>query len=208
MKDDNKYGLGKNPPYSLYQAEDGKWGLIDKDGRRLDAVFNRPDDKNLFSCVPWEVVEFDEKEGFEIVAWYDPFETWFAFTFDDDAYPDRWGGLLWKSKKKEFRDCMPLYLDMLPEQSHWLVETIDHILSNEKKIQIQYKDDLDKEDAETEAMLRDVLTRYPALSDYAATGLLLAPILDNPEISDEDKSVLWREKVYIDSLLRDLAAAE
>ena len=31
MKDD-VYGSGKNPPYSLYQGEDGKWGLIDGSG--------------------------------------------------------------------------------------------------------------------------------------------------------------------------------
>lgn len=207
MKDDNKYGLGKNPPYSLYQAEDGKWGLIDKDGRRLEAVFNRPDDKNLFSCVPWEVVEFDEQEGFEIVAWYDPFESWFAFTFDDEAYPDRWGGLLWKGKKKEYSDCKPLYLDKLPKQSHWLVEAIDHIRT--KFAEIMNMDlDYDKEDAEIEVMLREALTRHPVLSDYAATGQLLVPVLDNPEISEEDKAVLWQEKVYADSLIREFIASE
>lgn len=207
MKDDNKYGFGKNPPYSLYQAEDGKWGLIDKDGRRLEAAFTRSDDGEIFHCVPWEAVSFDEQEGFDLVAWYDPCEVWFNFTFEDDAYPDRWGGLLWKGKKKTFRDCMLIYLKSLPEQSHWLIEAIDHIRTKFSEI-MDMDLDYDKEDAEIEAMLRDTLTRHPALADYAATSLLLVPILDNPELPEEDRAVLWREKVYADSLLRDLAASE
>lgn len=61
-----------NPPYTLYQAPDGKWGLMDKDGVRLPAIFNRHDDR--FSSVPWEVVTFNEQEGWDILAWYDPGE--------------------------------------------------------------------------------------------------------------------------------------
>ena len=32
---DIKYGFGKNPPYSLYQNEDGRWGLVDGSGNRF-----------------------------------------------------------------------------------------------------------------------------------------------------------------------------
>ncbi len=38
MAYDGRYENG-NPPYSLYQGDDGKWGLVDKDGTRLPAVF-------------------------------------------------------------------------------------------------------------------------------------------------------------------------
>ena len=72
--EDTKYGLGENPPYSLYSvASEGEtlWGLVDKDGHRLDAVFHRTDD-DRFYCVPHEVVEFDPEEGFSLLAWFDP----------------------------------------------------------------------------------------------------------------------------------------
>lgn len=72
MDSNSKYGNGVNPPYSLYQGDDGKWGLVDKDGRKLDAVFSRAGNDNRFSCVPWEVVAFDEQEGFDLIAWCDP----------------------------------------------------------------------------------------------------------------------------------------
>lgn len=71
---DTKYGLGENPPYSLYSVErEGEtlWGLVDKDGNRLDAVFHRTED-DRFYCVPHEVVEFDPEEGFSLLAWFDP----------------------------------------------------------------------------------------------------------------------------------------
>lgn len=64
----DKYGNGVNPPYSLYQAPDGKWGLIDGSGKKLEAAFQRIDD-NSFSCVPGEVVSFDPQEGFDLLAW-------------------------------------------------------------------------------------------------------------------------------------------
>ncbi len=38
---ENRYGFGEHPPYSLYQAENGKWGLIDGTGAKLEAVFDR-----------------------------------------------------------------------------------------------------------------------------------------------------------------------
>ena len=67
-------GVGSRPPYSLYQCEDGKWGLVDGKGKHLPAVFDRYDDR--FSRVPWEVVTFNEQEGFELLVWYDPCEVW------------------------------------------------------------------------------------------------------------------------------------
>ena len=61
----SEYGLGQNPPYSLYMNDSGKWGLVDGNGKRLLAVFDMIDE-NMFSSVPWEVVTFDEKEGFTL----------------------------------------------------------------------------------------------------------------------------------------------
>lgn len=77
-QDQNPYGFSKNPPYSLYQAENGKWGLIDGSGNKLAAEFKRGD-KDCFSRVPWEIVTFNPEEGFELQTWYDPDEVWFNF---------------------------------------------------------------------------------------------------------------------------------
>ena len=88
--EDNRYGYGQNPPYSLYQGEDGKWGLVDKDGVKLNAVFTRSQDGEVFSCALGEVGYFDENEGFNLLAWCDPDEAWFNFTYDNDEYPSRW----------------------------------------------------------------------------------------------------------------------
>lgn len=68
MANDNCYG-NDNPPYSLYQNEFGFWGLMDKEGVYLPAVFSR--DGDLFTCVPDEVVTFSPDEGFELQAYCD-----------------------------------------------------------------------------------------------------------------------------------------
>lgn len=35
----SEYGLGKTPPYSLYENEIKKWGLVDGNGNKLPAIF-------------------------------------------------------------------------------------------------------------------------------------------------------------------------
>ena len=65
------YGNG-NPPFTLYQSERGLWGLVDRDGYKLPAVFYRKDDK--FWREPNEILSFDTEEGFELLSWFDPDE--------------------------------------------------------------------------------------------------------------------------------------
>lgn len=79
----NKYGAAENPPYSLYQAENGLWGLIDKDGNKLEAAFKRGNNDH-FSCTPYEVVTFDEEEGFTLLVWGEP---WWDTTFSLAEFP-------------------------------------------------------------------------------------------------------------------------
>ena len=190
-------GIGSRPPYSLYQGEDGKWGLVDGEGKYLPAIFDRYDDR--FSRVPWEVVTFDEQEGFELLAWYDPCEVWFNFTFDDDAYPDRWGKLLW-AKTGRFFDFRQLYRDFMPKESRWILDAITMCQTLYKLI--DYKD-WDREDQEYQLLARELQSRYPQLKEIANTNLQLAPVLDNPDVDLLAKATLWYSKVKLDNFLRE-----
>ena len=188
-------GIDSTPPYSLYQGEDGKWGLVDGKGKHLPAVFDRYDDR--FSRVPWEVVTFDEQEGFGLLAWYDPCEVWFNFTFDDDAYPARWGKLLW-SKTGRFSDFRQSYRELLPQESLCVLDAITMYQTLYKLI--DYKDS-DREDREYQLLGCELLKRYPKLNDVADTNLLLSPVLDNPDIDQLAKATLWYSKVELDHFL-------
>lgn len=119
----NQYGFGEHPPYSLYQADNGKWGLIDGTGARLDAVFDRIDE-DRFSKVPWEVVTFDPKEGFSLLAWYDPCEVWFSFTWEDSAYPEEFDELLWKKSKHDIAYYRNTLYELMADENQWLIEDI------------------------------------------------------------------------------------
>lgn len=61
-----------NPPYTLYQNEEGKWGLIDKDGTKLPAIYFYREEADTFYEQKNEALGFDPQEGFYLVAWYDP----------------------------------------------------------------------------------------------------------------------------------------
>lgn len=58
---DQRYSNGK-PPYVLYQAENGLWGLKDCRGIKLPAVFNKIGE--YYSCDEGEIVTFDPNDGF------------------------------------------------------------------------------------------------------------------------------------------------
>lgn len=188
MADDNRYG-NSNPPYSLYQDDNGHWGLVDKDGRKLPAVFKRSDDR--FSCVPWEVVMFNPDEGFDLLAWYDPCEVWFNFTFDDPRYPAEYGKYLWKKPEKEFAEYEAEFRRLLPGL-YWMFDSISEA---ERIIGI------DDEDEYNHAITQ-FLGQYHQLNDIADYNNALSPIMQDPEISDDIKAALWRAKVMLDSNVR------
>lgn len=189
MSTESPYGFGANPPYSLYCNNEGKWGLIDGSSNKLPAVFDRIDE-NKFARVPWEVTDFDEKEGFTLLAWYDPGEVWFNFIFDDPSYPDEYTKYLWQQTDKEIEDFSDILYKLIPETNHWL---IDCILKRDEIISLD-----DKEFQET---INSIKLLHPEFGNPAVTNAMLEPIMGNPEIAEEIKRALWTAKVYLDSML-------
>lgn len=185
-KELSPYGFGENPPYSLYQAENGKWGLIDGSGNKLAAEFKRGDN-DCFSRVPWEVVTFNPQEGFELQAWYDPDEVWFNFTFDNPDYPDEYAGFLWEKSKNDVQHYRDLIYELIPSDNHWL---IDIILKEEELGE--------KEDEDFDRAIDELLSSYPKLLKPAITNMMIDPVMRNPEIEKDVKMALWHAKVALD----------
>lgn len=176
--------MGEKPPYRLYQAPTGKWGLIAGDGTKLDADFERlPND--TFSCCPWEVVTFDEQEGFVIFAWYDPSEVWFNFTWDNPAYPGKYAADLWQNCDRTLED-FPQLAEYIPRPY------LDSMIMNDQ-------DDLEDSDE----FIQTLVDEYPDAGDFAATTTLLLPIMDSNEMPEELKSTLWKSKVSLDYEILD-----
>lgn len=196
------YGLkNPRPPYSLYQAPDGKWGLIDGDGNHRAAIFTRSEsDPDIFRSAPWESVFFDERRGMDLLAWYDPSEVWFNFTFDDDAYPKRWGKYLWE-QEGDFSDYRRVYAGLLPEVDRWILDAIEEQQAREHEI--DNINDWDREEQESRLLADELTLRYPGLNDIAASNALLARVLDSDDIDIEAKATLWLAKVYLDNFLNE-----
>ena len=189
------YGTGEYPPYSLYE-ENGKWGLIDGQGHRLPAVFRDLGNGN-YSSVQWEIVSFDENEGFVLSAWYDPFETWFCFTYNNPDYPSEYGSLLWMSidhKLKEYED--EIY-SRLSKDTHWLIKILLQIE------ELQETDDDEDEDADV-TLMKIYLSQCPELRTPANLNPLLEPIMSNPYIDINIRKTLWHSKVSLDYLINDI----
>lgn len=190
MISDNTYGFGKNPPYSLYQADNGKWGLIDGSGAKLEAVFKRGE-KDCFSRVPWEVVTFNPHEGFELLAWYDPDEVWFNFTFDNPDYPADYAEYLWENQKNDINAYSELLYDLFPSENHWL---IDEILQEDALMK--------KDDEGFYGAIDSMLICHPELADPAVTNRMLESVMNNLEVDRDIKIALWQTKVRLDSHIR------
>lgn len=188
--DANPYGNGENPPYSLYQSDNGRWGLIDGSGNKLKADFKRVE-KNSFSRVPWEVVIFNPQEGFELGAWYDPGEVWFNFTFNDPAYPAEYTAMLWEMSKEDVTHYRDTIYELIPNENHWL---IDEILRQDE---LRRKDDDD-----FYSKVDVMLFNNPELMEPAITNPMLDPVMKNPEVDKDVKVALWRAKVSLDHHIR------
>lgn len=180
------YGYGENPPYSLYQGDNGKWGLIDGSGKKLEAEFQRDNNDN-FSRVPWEVVTFNPDEGFELQAWYDPCEVWFNFTFDNPQYPAEYAGLLWKKQEREIKEYREILYELIPNENHWLIDVI-----------LQEKEMEKKEDEDFDDAVNALLSMYPEILKPSVTNHMLEPVMSNSEIDRDVKIALWRAKVSLD----------
>lgn len=189
----NKYGFGENPPYFLYQNEDGKWGLVDGSGNRLPADFERLDE-HRFSCVPWEIVTFNETEGYELQCWYDPCEVWFNFTWDDPAYPEEYAGYLWKRSKKEIAEYSQILFALLPQKSHWLAKAI---VDNDNRI--SKKDDYD----DAEKWYNSLIDSNPEVKDASVTNNMIDHIMRDKTIDSDIKCTLWQAKVSLDYKIRN-----
>lgn len=184
------YGLGSNPPYSLYRNEEGKWGLVDGSGMRLPACFETKDEKT-FSRVPWEVVMFDEKDGFSVIAWYDPSEVWFNFTFDNPAYPEKYEHYLWEKEDNRIKEFADILYRLIPESDHWLVEDL-----------LQAREVYALDDEEHYDHIDSMIIEHPEVEDPSKTTAILEPVMGNEEVDDAVKKALWTEKVSLDSMIK------
>lgn len=186
----SEYGLGQAPPYSLYKSYSGKWGLVDGNGKRLPAVFDRIDE-NSFSSVPWEVVAFDEDEGFALQAWYDPSEVWFNFTFDNPAYPVEFSGYLWRKPKRKIEEYAETLYELMPDDTHWIINDILKV------------GELDRMDDEDFYLYIDaMLYSRPELTDASEVNMLLDPVMRNNNVPADVKIALWQAKVSLDSHIK------
>lgn len=186
----SKYG-NNHPPYSLYQDETGKWGLVDGLGNKLPADFKKLDD-NVYSCVFNEVVAFDEQEGFELQCWYDPAEVWFNFTFNNSAYPNEFGKYLWQRSEKPLSEYMEVILSIIPHENLWLIEDIFAKIELDKA----YLDNFD--DDEYDERISVMLKKHPELADASKTNPMLDAVMRNNNIDSDIKIALWHGKVKLD----------
>ena len=189
---DSKYGFGENPPYSLYQNEDGKWGLVDGNGNILPADFDRIDEYR-FSCAFWEVVTFDENEGFELLAWYDLCVVWFNFTWDDPAYPEEFAGYLWKKSEKEIGEYADIVLRLMSNENIWLLQAIieNHRLSNSN------------DDEEYDLWYENLIASHPEVKVASTTNKMIDFIMRDNTIDQDLRCALWHAKVQLDYDLQD-----
>lgn len=190
MAYDGRYENG-NPPYSLYQGDEDKWGLVDKSGTKLPAVFTRIDE-NRFQENPWSAVTFNPEEGFELLAWSDPCEAWFNFTWDDPRYPAEFAGYLWKKPNKEYQEYESEIRRLMPVETHWLLDCI-----NEAGRILDIEDEEEYHNA-----IEQFLATYPQLANAADYNNSLDPVMRDANVSEDIKIALWQAKVMLDDNVR------
>lgn len=181
MQTPSPYGYDNPGPFTLYQAEDGKWGLMDRDGVKLPAKFTRGDN-DTFSCSFNEVVTFDPKEGFTLLAWFDPFEAWYNFTFNNPDYPEQYVDYMFYQSRYGVPDKRENYVPLL----------------RQCRMVPQWLRDLLIESCNPEFDDEKIGEQYPRLLNFGETNALLASTMESPDVPQNVKATLWVTKVRFD----------
>lgn len=144
--------------------------------------------------MPWEVVSFNSNEGFEIIAWYDPSEVWFSFTFRNPVYPAEFGGYLWMRSQNTLEHYQHLLYSHLDVETHWLAEALI------KSDSSSWNDPA----ANYDLWLRALLSSQPKIRDYALTTKFMEPLIRENGMNHDFCCALWQAKVSLDRDLLEL----
>lgn len=186
-----------NPPYSLFQGEDDKWGTKDKDGKVYDEpIYLRssvPGSENFFTdSHGLEVVEFDENEGMSLVVWAS--EPWYDLAWSVANYPKEYDDLLWRNIQNK-RDLGKVDIKSivnvtskvsLSEEELSLLDLVRKYLEYEEAIEDNSIDIVEERAIENRVLNHSL---YSKTADERVNILL--PLMKNENLTEEDKSTLW-----------------
>lgn len=182
----NPYGYDNPGPFTLYRASNGKWGLVDANGVHLPAEFDRAGDR--FSRSFNEIVTFDPAEGFELLAWFDPSEAWYNFTFDNPDYPEEYVDYIFHPRKYGVPAERALHIPLLRRCTsvpRWLLHCLE----------IGCTPSFNEIDSHLPAQMAE---KHPELLNFAQTNALLRSTLASADVPDQLKATLWIAKVHLD----------
>lgn len=178
--------------YTLFQAENGKWGTKTPSGKVHDKPeYERSvkeDGTEIFFNGIDTVCTFSEKEGMDLIAYGEP---WWYVAYSLADYPKQYSEYL----EKHFRDPVktyPLILQSIENilSEYTLTEIQLHILDGIKQYmdcEINYPDTLDHD----EEVYKEWIENSPSeLTTQDCVDAIL-PLMQSPEIADTDKEFLW-----------------
>ncbi|MCH5233747.1 MAG: hypothetical protein J1E16_00495 [Muribaculaceae bacterium] len=182
-----------NPPYSLFQGPDSKWGTKDKDGKVHNKPIyiqsTKPGKENFFHDeAGLEIVEFDENEGMELVAWWS--EPWYEMAWIVADYPERFNHYI----VNNINGLRKLGLDDQNIINQIAIKT--DLSEKQKSLFDLFNLFLEMEDENTDDKKFDMIE--PFILSHSMKSLncnermeLIIPIIETKDLIEEEKSTLW-----------------
>lgn len=173
-------GKDSTGPFSLYQDENGLWGLVDSTGQKLAAKLERKGE-NLYlrDDTFWL---FDAQSGFYPIG--DKDEVYAAL---NPAYlPEYIKYVIYRYKYEvpEWpEDCVPI-LEKCPGLPKWLRDCLI--------------ESCDPDFAEDEARKKQMIKDNRILIDIEASTDPIYDVLMSPDVSEQVKATLWNVKLKLD----------
>ncbi|MCM1139346.1 MAG: hypothetical protein NC453_12320 [Muribaculum sp.] len=180
--------------YSLFQAENGKWGTKNANGDVYDHPEYERCVKDDGSVVFYNGIDticsFSEDEGMELIVYCEP---WWYVVFSLARFPKEYNSYLEKHLRKP-EDCYPQIVLSIGAISRQLQpsEIQQHILNGIQQFiecELKYRDD--PFDDSDETVYKEWIANSPAeLSNPECVDAIL-PIMQSSKVLEIDKEHLW-----------------
>lgn len=116
------------------------------------------------------------------------------FGSTDPAYPEEYGGYLWKISKHGIAEYSQTLFALLPENSHWLAEALYQNEVFGQRI---------NDDNEYELWIKNLIESHPEVKEAPITNKTIDSIMRDKTIDSDIKCALWQAKVALDYIIRD-----
>lgn len=178
------------PPFALFQAEDGRWGIVDANGNVYEKpVYNRLEnrDRPLFDDGESGLFSFDETLGMQPCCWGEP---WWAITWEKADFPEEYNEYIWyyiHHPEEDTTEALRHELSLIPDNIR-LSDRQRHIIDG---LYMMLRWEKEEDDDKADRMEEEWMSQFPVDENAQPRVDALIELMSVESIPLSCRRALW-----------------